>query len=154
MIYLFIKQYYKSIIIGLLILWLSLSGSKTMFREECLTFLILTRWDILQCMHSFRQCCCSIHPGGASISHFRYTILLIPLLFGALMEIMQMTLTTSRKAETIDLLANIGGVSAGILLAHIAQKILQKLGLISRMSPESPDEYSRSPAVRRPEHSE
>lgn len=46
-----------------------------------------------------------------------------------LMEIMQMTLTTSRKAETIDLVANIGGVTAGIVIAHIALKILRKLGL-------------------------
>jgi len=57
---------------------------------------------------------------------FNYLILLIPLLFGALMEIMQMTLTESRKAETIDLVANIGGVTAGILLAHIAKKVIER----------------------------
>ena len=42
------------------------------------------------------------------------------------MEIMQMTLTISRRAETTDLVADIGGVTAGILLAHIARKILGK----------------------------
>jgi len=42
------------------------------------------------------------------------------------MEILQMTLTTSRKAESLDLAANIGGVTAGILLAHIALKILER----------------------------
>jgi len=51
---------------------------------------------------------------------------------------MQMTLTTSRKAETIDLAANIGGVTAGILLAHIALRILQKLGLSARVRADSP----------------
>lgn len=42
------------------------------------------------------------------------------------MEIMQMTLTTSRKAETLDLMANIGGVTAGIVLAHIARMVIEK----------------------------
>ncbi|MDZ7633081.1 MAG: hypothetical protein U5L72_00990 [Bacteroidales bacterium] len=42
------------------------------------------------------------------------------------MEIMQMTLTTSRKAETVDLVANIGGVTAGILLAHIARQLIDR----------------------------
>ena len=58
--------------------------------------------------------------------HFRYVILLIPLLFGALMEILQMTLTTTRKAEMLDLAANITGVTSGILLAHITLKILER----------------------------
>jgi VanZ family protein len=62
-------------------------------------------------------------------SHFRYVILLIPLFFGVLMEIMQMTLTTSRKAELVDLIANIGGVTAGIVLAHISLRLFEKLGL-------------------------
>jgi VanZ family protein len=57
---------------------------------------------------------------------FRYIILLIPLLFGALMEIMQMALTTTRKAETFDLAANLGGVTAGIVLAHITLNIIDK----------------------------
>lgn len=58
---------------------------------------------------------------------FNYIILLIPVFFGAVMEIMQMTLTTSRRAEMTDLLANISGVIAGIVLAHIVKKVIERL---------------------------
>jgi VanZ family protein len=58
---------------------------------------------------------------------FHYLILLIPLFFGALMEILQMTLTASRKAEEIDLLANMGGIAAGVLLASLAKKLIAKI---------------------------
>lgn len=58
-------------------------------------------------------------------ANFHYLVLLVPVIFGALMEIMQMTLTTTRKAEVLDLAADIGGVAAGILLAFIAKRILR-----------------------------
>jgi len=130
MVYLFIKQYYRSIIIGLLILWLSLSGSKTMVPGRLLNIPYIDKMGHFAMYAFFSAVLLLDSSRWRSIRHFKYTILLIPLFFGALMELMQMTLTTSRKAETIDLLANIGGVSAGILLAHIAQQILKKFGLI------------------------
>ncbi|MCU0457493.1 MAG: VanZ family protein [Bacteroidales bacterium] len=126
MIYLFIKQYYKSIIIGLLILWLSLSGSKTLVPGRMLNIPYIDKMGHFA-MYAFFSAVllldsCRWH----SSRHLRYIILLIPLFFGALMEIMQMAFTTSRKAETLDLMANIGGVTAGIVLAHITLKILEK----------------------------
>ncbi len=129
MIYLFIKQYYKSIIIGLLILWLSLSGSKTLIPGKMLNIPYIDKMGHFAMYAFFSAVLLLDSCRWRTSSHFRYVILLIPLFFGALMEIMQMTLTTSRKAETIDLVANIGGVTAGIVIAHIALKILQKLGL-------------------------
>lgn len=130
MIYLFIKQYYRSIIIGLLILWLSLSGSKTMVPGRLLNIPYIDKMGHFAMYAFFSAVLLLDSSRWRSIRHFKYIILLIPLFFGALMELMQMTLTTSRKAEIIDLLANIGGVTAGILLAHIAQKILKNFGLI------------------------
>lgn len=130
MIYLFIKQYYRSIIIGLLILWLSLSGSKTMVPGRMLNIPYIDKMGHFAMYAFFSAVLLLDSSRWRSIRHFKYIILLIPLFFGALMELMQMTLTTSRKAEIIDLLANIGGVTAGILVAHIAQKILKKFGLI------------------------
>ena len=129
MIYLFIKQYYKSIIIGLLILWLSLSGSKTLIPGKMLNIPYIDKMGHFAMYAFFSAVLLLDSCRWRTSSHFRYVILLIPLFFGALMEIMQMTLTTSRKAETIDLVANIGGVTAGIVIAHIALKILRKLGL-------------------------
>jgi VanZ family protein len=56
---------------------------------------------------------------------FHYFILLIPVIFGALMEVMQMTFTTSRKAEILDLVADIAGIAAGIILAMFARRIIR-----------------------------
>ena len=126
MIYLFVKQYYKSIIIGLLILWLSLSGSKSMVPGRMLNIPYIDKMGHFAMYAFFSAVLLLDSCRWRTSRHFRYVILLIPLLFGALMEIMQMTLTTSRKAESLDLAANIGGVTAGILLAHIALKILER----------------------------
>lgn len=128
MLYLFIKQYYKSIIIGLLILWLSLTGSNTLpghmlnipYLDKLGHFAMYGFFSAMLLLDSCRW---------QTDQRFNYFILLIPFFFGALMEIMQMTLTKSRRAETLDLIADIGGVAAGILLAHIARYVLGKLRL-------------------------
>lgn len=125
MIYLFIKQYYKSIIIGILILWLSLSGSKSLIPGKMLGIPYIDKMGHFAMYSFFSGVLLLDSCRWRTSRHFRYAVLLFPLLFGALMEILQMTLTTSRKAETLDLVANITGVSAGILLAHITLKILE-----------------------------
>jgi len=130
MIYLFIKQYYKSIIIGLLILWLSLSGSKSLVPGRMLSIPYIDKMGHFAMYAFFSAVLLLDSCRWREKRRFRYIILLIPVFFGALMEIMQMTLTTTRKAETIDLIANMGGVATGIVVAHIALKILGKLGLL------------------------
>ncbi len=127
MIYLFIKQYYKSIIIGILILWLSLSGSKSLIPGKMLGIPYIDKMGHFAMYTFFSGVLLLDSCRWRTSRHFRYAVLLLPLIFGALMEILQMTLTTSRKAETLDLVANITGVSAGILLAHITLKILERL---------------------------
>jgi VanZ family protein len=127
MVYLFIKQYYKSIIIGILILWLSLSGSKSLVPGRMLSIPYVDKIGHFA-MYAFFSAIllldsCHWHNGRK----FHYVILLIPFFFGALMEVMQMTLTTSRKAELADLLADIGGILAGILLARISLNLLERL---------------------------
>ncbi len=126
MLYLFIKQYYKSIIIGLLILWLSLSGSKSLVPGRMLNIPYIDKMGHFAMYAFFSAMLLMDSCRWQTERRFNYLILIIPLLFGALMEIMQMTLTTSRKAETIDLVANIGGVTAGILLAHIVKKLIER----------------------------
>jgi len=126
MLYLFIKQYYKSIIVGLIILWLSLSGSKSLVPGRMLNIPYIDKMGHFAMYAFFSAMLLMDSCRWQTERRFNYLILLIPLLFGALMEIMQMTLTESRKAETIDLVANIGGVTAGILLAHIAKKVIER----------------------------
>jgi VanZ family protein len=126
MLYLFIKQYYKSIIVGLLILWLSLSGSKSLVPGRMLNIPYIDKMGHFAMYGFFSAMLLLDSCRWQTKSKFNYIILLIPVFFGALMEIMQMTFTTTRKAETIDLLANIGGVTAGIVLAHIARNLLER----------------------------
>jgi VanZ family protein len=127
MAYLFLKQYYKSILIGLLILWLSLTGSSIPVPGRMLDIPYLDKLGHFGMYAFFSAMLLLDSCRWQTDGKFHYLILLIPLFFGALMEILQMTFTATRKAEEIDLLANIGGIAAGILLASIAKKLLAKI---------------------------
>jgi VanZ family protein len=127
MVYLFLKQYYKSIIIGLLILWLSLTGSTIPIPGQILDIPYLDKIGHFG-MYAFFSAILLLDSCHWDVdSKFHYLILLIPLFFGALMEILQMTLTATRKAEELDLLANMGGIAAGVLLASITKKLIAKI---------------------------
>lgn len=127
MVYLFLKQYYKSIIIGLLILWLSLTGSNIPVPGRMLDIPYLDKLGHFGMYTFFSAVLLLDSCRWEAEGKFHYLILLIPLFFGALMEILQMTLTASRKAEEIDLLANISGIAAGVLLASFAKKLIAKI---------------------------
>ena len=127
MAYLFLKQYYKSILIGLLILWLSLTGSSIPVPGRMLDIPYLDKLGHFGMYAFFSAMLLLDSCRWQTDGKFHYLILLIPLFFGALMEIMQMTFTATRKAEEIDLLANIGGIAAGVLAASIAKKLLTKI---------------------------
>jgi VanZ family protein len=127
MAYLFLKQYYKSILIGLLIIWLSLTGSSIPVPGRMLDIPYLDKLGHFG-MYAFFSAMLLLDSCRWKVDgKFHYLILLIPLFFGALMEILQMTFTETRKAEEIDLLANIGGIAAGVMAATIAKKLLAKI---------------------------
>jgi len=126
MIYLFLKQYYKSILIGLLILWLSLTGSNIPVPGRLLNIPYLDKLGHLGMYTVFSAVLLLDSCRWRADQNFHYLILLIPLIFGALMEILQMTLTVSRKAEELDLVANIVGISAGLVMAYIIKKLIIK----------------------------
>lgn len=127
MLYLFIKQYYKSLIIGLVILWLSLTGSKSMLPGRILEIPYLDKLGHFAMYSFFSGVLLLDSCRWRTDKRFKYFILVIPLLFGALMEMLQMMLTTSRKAEMLDMVANTCGVLTGILVAHIARLLIKKL---------------------------
>jgi VanZ family protein len=129
MIYLFLKQYYKSIIIGLLILWLSLTGSNIPVPGRLLNIPYLDKLGHLGMYAVFSAVLLLDSCRWKTDHKFRYLILLIPLIFGALMEILQMTLTLTRKAEELDLMANIVGISGGVVLALIVKRFIARLKL-------------------------
>ena len=127
MVYLFLKQYYKSFLIGILILWLSLTGSNIPVPGRMLDIPYLDKLGHFG-MYAFFSAILLLDSCRWRVDgKFHYLILLIPLFFGALMEILQMTLTATRKAEEVDLLANMGGIAAGVLLASIVKKLIAKI---------------------------
>lgn len=123
----FIKQYHKSILIGLMILWLSLEGSLSVVPGRILNIPYLDKLGHFSMYTLFSAVLLLDTCYWKTVRGFCYLALLIPLFFGALMEILQMTLTETRKAEITDLAANIFGVLAGVLLAHIVRKVLFKI---------------------------
>lgn len=114
-------------LIGMLILWLSLSGSSTMVPGRILNIPYIDKLGHLSMYALFSAVLLLDSCHWKTVRGFSYTVLLIPLGFGALMEILQMTLTQVRKAEITDLAANIGGVIAGIIAAHIVRYLLDRL---------------------------
>lgn len=124
MLWLFLKQYYKSILIGLLIVWLSLSGSSSMVPGRILNIPYIDKLGHFSMYALFSAVLLLDSCHWKTIRNFHYLVLLIPSGFGAAMEILQMTLTQARKAEIADLAANILGVTAGVIAAHIIRKTL------------------------------
>ncbi len=123
---LFIKRYYRSVLIGILILWLSLSGGQSLVSGDFLNIPYVdkighfTMYALFSAMLLLDSC---LWQSGRSV---RYVVLVIPVTFGALMEVFQYFLTTSRKAEALDLLADILGIGAGVAGALAVRQILKK----------------------------
>ncbi len=123
MLYLFIKQYYKSILIALIILWLSLTGGKSLIPGRMMSIPYIDKIGHFG-MYTFFSAVLLLDSCRWKESRkIRYIILLIPVFFGILIEGLQMTVTTSRSAEVGDMIANTAGVAAGVVAAHIVLKI-------------------------------
>ncbi|HUW92845.1 MAG TPA: VanZ family protein [Bacteroidales bacterium] len=127
MVSLFIKRYYRSIIIGLLIVWLSLSGGQSLVPGDFLKipyvdkighFIMYSLFSGILLLDS-----CLWQSSGT----VRYVVLVFPVVFGALMEVLQYLLTNSRKAEALDLAADILGVGAGVVSALAVRRILKEI---------------------------
>ena len=126
---LFIKRYYRSVLIGILILWLSLSGGQSLIPGDFLTIPYVDKighffmYALFSGMLLLDSC---LWQSDRSV---RYVVLVIPVAFGALMEVLQFLLTKSRQAEALDLAADILGIGAGIVGALLVRQILKKIRL-------------------------
>jgi len=124
---LFIKRYYRSVLIGILILWLSLSGGQSLVPGDFLRIPYVDKighfimYALFSGMLLLDSC---LWQSGRSV---RYVVLVIPVTFGALMEVFQYLLTSSRRAEALDLVADILGIGAGIAGALAVRQILKKI---------------------------
>jgi VanZ family protein len=124
---LFIKRYYRSILIGVLILWLSLSGGQSLVPGDFLTIPYVDKIGHFIMYALFSGVLLLDSCLWQSSRSIRYVVLVIPVTFGALMEVFQYFLTTSRKAEALDLVADILGIGAGVAGALLVRQILKKI---------------------------
>ena len=124
---LFIKRYYRSILIGILILWLSLSGGQSLVPGDFLSIPYVDKighfimYALFSGMLLLDSC---LWQSSRSV---RYVVLVIPVSFGALMEVLQYLVTKSRQAEALDLVADILGIGAGVVGALVVRSILKKI---------------------------
>ena len=116
-------------LIGLLILWLSLSGGSVLmpggfldvpYVDKIGHFFMYMMFSAVLLLDS------CLWKNDRSV---RYIVLVIPVVYGATMEVLQYMVTTSRKAEAMDLVADIIGIGAGVVFALAARRILKEIRL-------------------------
>jgi VanZ family protein len=111
-----VKKNILSIIVALIILYLSLASSDTF---DSVPVFNIPYYDKLVhfCMYSGFMAVLILESRNKIKSNLQlFLIALIPLSYGILMEILQGCLTTSRSASSLDVVANLTGITASVLL--------------------------------------
>ena len=111
-----VKKNIFSILVALVILYLSLANAQTFAKVP---YFNIPDFDkIVHFGMYFSLMSVIIFENRKSIKSSRqlFMIALIPFLFGASMEILQSTLTTSRTGSVYDALANLAGIITSLLL--------------------------------------
>ena len=111
-----LKKYILSIVVALIIMYLSLASSDTF--EKIPTFNIPNFDKIVHFCMYFGLMSVILFESRKSLKSTGslFLIALIPLCYGILMEILQSALTTSRTSSFYDVLANSFGILVSLLL--------------------------------------
>jgi VanZ family protein len=121
-----LRKYLPSILIAVLITWLSLADSNTinpgrLFNfpdsDKIAHFLIYGLFTLILLMDS-----CS----WKIFERIYYIIIVIPVILGVLMEALQYLLTNYRQADFFDFLADLAGIACAALLICIIRKVYKK----------------------------
>ena len=119
-----IKKYYLSIIVALLIIWLSLSDSNSINPARLFSFPYsdkvshLLAYSGLTLVLLFDSCNRSIR------GKINYAILLIPVLLGLVLEYLQYLVTKTRQAEMLDFLADLAGIVLCLLFIFVLKSLI------------------------------
>jgi VanZ family protein len=115
-----------SIIVALVILYLSLSSSETF---DQVPFLNIPHLDkLMHFMMYFFFMSVLIFENRKTIkstSHL-FLLALIPLLYGITMEVLQMSVTENRSAEFLDFVSNTAGIFASVLLWLVIKNVIKE----------------------------
>jgi VanZ family protein len=123
-----VKKNIFSILVALVILYLSLASSET-FQEVDIFNISYIDKIVHFCMYGGFMSVIIFENRKSINSNLQLFLLaLIPLVYGILMELFQLTLTTSRSASFTDVIANVAGIIISLLLwlwikPHVTGKI-------------------------------
>jgi len=122
-----IKKNIFSILVALGILYLSLSGAETYDKISIFSFpgadyiVHFMMYFVLTSVIVFE------HRKGIGKIRILLFISLIPLFYGALMELLQSWLTVSRTGSLTDLLSNLAGITVSIIICLVIKPIRKEL---------------------------
>jgi VanZ family protein len=122
---LFLRHYYKSILIALTIMWLSLSESGVVNPRGLLGIPNADKIGHFLAYALFSSVILLDSSWWLKERKFRYSLLVIPVGFGAMMELLQKYFTSGRQADWVDLAADLAGVFIGLLVALLVRKYLK-----------------------------
>ncbi len=120
-----LKKYYPSLLVSIIIIWLSLSESGTVTAGKLLSFPNSDKVAHLGTYLFFTFIILINSSDWKITGTINYFMILIPIILGMLMEALQFLLTETRQAEFYDLLANITGVAVAVIFIRLFRGIFK-----------------------------
>jgi VanZ family protein len=111
-----IKKNKYTIVTAMVILYLSLAGSITFGQGNILNIPYIDKIGHFGLYFTLMSVIILEHKNLFQNTRQLILVALIPFIFGNLIEILQMTLTTNRKGEILDALANSAGITIALFL--------------------------------------
>lgn len=108
---------------SLIIVWLSLSDSNSINPSKFLPFPNSDKVAHLLAYGGFTLVLLFDSCNHRIKGKFHYSVLLIPALFGLLMEFLQYLLTKTRQADILDFAADLAGVGASLLFVFLIRSL-------------------------------
>lgn len=121
-----VRKNFFSIIVALIILFLSLTGSDTFDKVPLFNIPYLDKIVHFLMYSGFMSVIILENRNRLARIRELFITALIPLLYGILMEILQATLTVSRSGSIYDVFANSTGVLCAILLWMVIKPLFLK----------------------------
>jgi len=121
----FIKKYYPSILVAVIIMWLSLSDSGKVNPGR---FLMFDNSDKVGhfVAYSFFTCVLLFNSSNWKLSgEIKYLLVIAPFLLGITLEILQRLATTTRQADFYDFLANITGIAIAAIFVFVLRSVIR-----------------------------
>lgn len=124
---LFVRHYYRSLLMGVLIFWLSITESASINPGRILHIAHADKIGHILAYAVFTAILLFDSCRWKRGLPFKYLLLLVPVMFGVIMELLQRILTSDRQAELYDIIADAAGIAIGLCCAITAKKLLNRL---------------------------